>query len=137
MGIGLAPGIPAMGRLTLLGSILGTVTYKYAGVEWQLIPVILPLFIQCTAEEILLRAYVPAAVRERHNRDVVCLVSGTLFIIHHMLNMIYYGFSVIFCLNVFLMRVLFYLLVRAVSPVHSHPCYMTGNITINRAGTSG
>ena len=75
--------------------------------------------------------------RERHNRDVVCLVSGTLFIFHHILNMIYYGFSVMFCLNVFLMRVLFCLLVRAVSPVHSHPCYMTGNITINRAGASG
>ena len=112
LAIGLALGVLAMGLLTLLASISGTVTFKYNRFEWQLIPVILPLFIQCFAEEILLRAYVPAVVGEKHSWDVVCFVSGALFIFHHVLNMIYSGFSAMFCLNVFLLGVLFCLLVR-------------------------
>ena len=97
--------------LTFLAGISGTVTFEYTGFEWQLIPVILPLFIQCSAEEILLRAYVPAVVGEKHSWDVVCFTSGTLFIFHHILNMIYSGFSAMFCLNVFLLGVLFCLLI--------------------------
>ena len=108
---GLALGILAMGLLTLLACLSGTVTYEYNGIEWQLIPVILPLFIQCTAEEILLRAYVPAVVGKKHSWDAVCFVSGTLFIFHHILNMNYYGFSAMFCLDVFLIGVLFCMLV--------------------------
>ena len=73
--------------------------------------VIIPLFIQCSAEEILLRAYVPAVVGRKHSWDVVCFVSGTLFIFHHIFNMMGWGFSGMFCLNVFLLGVLFCLLV--------------------------
>ena len=113
LAIGLALGVLAMGLLTLLASISGTVTFKYNRFEWQLIPVILPLFIQCFAEEILLRAYVPAVVGEKHSWDVVCFVSGALFIFHHVLNMIYSGFSAMFCLNVFLIGILFCLMVWA------------------------
>ena len=111
LGIGLVLGILATGLLTLLAGVSGTVTFRYDGFEWQVIPAILPLFIQCSAEEILLRAYVPSVVGEKHSWDVVCFVSGTLFIFHHVLNMIYYGFSAMFCLNVFLLGVLFCLLI--------------------------
>ena len=86
LAIGLASGVLAMGLLTLLASISGTVTFKYNRFEWQLIPVILPLFIQCFAEEILLRAYVPAVVGEKHSWDVVCFTSGALFIFHHVIK---------------------------------------------------
>ena len=105
--IGLSSGILAIGLLTLLASLSGTVTFRYDGFDWQLIPAILPLFIQCLAEEVLLRAYVPAVVGEKHSWDVVCFVSGTLFIFHHILNMLYYGFSTLFCLNVFLLGVVY------------------------------
>ena len=109
--IGLTLGLLAIGLLTLLAGISGSVTFQYNGFKWQLFPVILPLFIQCFAEELLLRAYVPAVVGEKHSWDVVCFVSGTLFIFHHILNMVYYGFSSMFCLGVFLMGVLLCLLV--------------------------
>ena len=109
--IGLVLGILAMGLLTFLAVVSGTMTFRYDGFEWQLIPVIIPLFIQCSAEEILLRAYVPAVVGKKHSWDVVCFVSGTLFIFHHIFNMMNSGFSGMFCLNVFLLGVLFCLLV--------------------------
>lgn len=109
--IGLVLGILAMGLLTFLAVISGTMSFRYDGFEWQLIPVMIPLFIQCSAEEILLRAYVPAVVGEKHSWDVVCFVSGTLFIFHHIFNMMNSGFSGMFCLNVFLLGVLFCLLV--------------------------
>lgn len=86
--IGLVLGIVAMGLLTLLAGISGTASFRYDGFEWQLIPVIIPLFIQCFAEELLLRAYVPAVVGKKHSWDVVCFTSGALFIFHHSLNMI-------------------------------------------------
>ena len=111
LGIGLVLGVAAMGVLTLLAMASGTTSFVYSGFDWRLIPVIIPLFIQCAAEEILLRAYVPAVVGQKHSWDVVCFVSGALFIFHHGLNMIYSGFSAMFCLNVFLLGVLFCLLV--------------------------
>ena len=112
LAIGLVLGIIAIGLLTFLASASGTTHFEYNKFEWQLIPVIIPLFIQCFAEELLLRAYVPAVVGEKHSWDVVCFVSGGLFIFHHILNMIYSGFSAMFCLNVFLLGVLFCLMIR-------------------------
>lgn len=109
---GLGLGILAIGLLTLLAWVSGTVTFHYDQFDWRQIPAILPMFIQCTAEEILLRGYVPAVVGKKHSWDVVCFVSGTLFIFHHILNMDYYGFCTMFCLNAFLIGVLFCLLIR-------------------------
>ena len=110
---GLVLGGVAISLLTFLASISGTVTFAFNGLDWQLFPVILPLFIQCTAEELLLRGYVPAVVGSKHSWDVVSFVSGGLFIFHHILNLEYFGFNTMFCLNVFLMGVLLCLLVRA------------------------
>lgn len=112
LGKGLALGCTLMGLLTLLTALSGAVTFTYNRFDWRLIPAILPLFIQCTAEEMLLRGYVPAVAGERHSWDAVCFVSGTLFIFHHILNMEYFGFNAMFCLDIFLMGVLFCLLVR-------------------------
>lgn len=110
---GLVLGGLAILLLTVLAWISGTVTFTYKRFDWQLIPVILPLFIQCAAEELLLRGYVPAVVGSKHSWDVVCFVSGGLFIFHHIVNMEYFGFNTMFCLNVFLIGVLFCLLIRA------------------------
>ena len=113
LGIGLALGCLAILLLTFGAWISGTVTFNYNRFDWQVIPAILPLFIQCAAEEILLRGYVLTVVGSKHSWDVVCFISGTLFIFHHILNMEYYGFSTMFCLVVFLIGVLFCLLVWA------------------------
>lgn len=111
LGKGLLLGFTCLGLLTLLAALSGAVTFTFNRFTWQLIPVILPLFIQCTAEEILLRGYVPAVLKGTHRWDVICFTSGMLFIFHHIFNMEHYGFSTMFCLNVFLLGVAFCLLV--------------------------
>jgi membrane protease YdiL (CAAX protease family) len=60
----------------------------------------------------LLRGYVPAVLNGRHRHDAVAFVSGALFIFHHIFNLEYYGYSTLFCLNVFLIGVWFCYLVR-------------------------
>ena len=112
LGKGLALGFALLGSLTLLATLTGAVTFRFNRFDWRLIPAILPLFIQCSAEEILLRGYVPAVAGERHGWDAVCFASGTLFIFHHIINMEYFGFSAMFCLDVFLLGVFLCLLVR-------------------------
>ena len=112
LGKGLALGFALLGSLTLLATLTGAVTFRFNRFDWRLVPAILPLFIQCSAEEILLRGYVPAVMGERHSWDAVCFVSGTLFIFHHIVNMEYFGFNTMFCLDVFLLGVLLCLLVR-------------------------
>lgn len=112
LGKGLGLGFAFLGSLTLLATLTGAVTFRFNRFDWRLIPAILPLFIQCSAEEILLRGYVPAVAGERHGWDAVCFASGTLFIFHHIINMEYFGFNAMFCLDVFLLGVFLCLLVR-------------------------
>ena len=112
IGKGFVLGVLCIGILSLLGMVFGAITFSINGFDWRIIPVIIPLFIQCSAEEILLRGYVPAVLKDKHSWDVVCFVSGTLFIFHHILNMLYFGFNWMFCLNVFLLGVMFCLLMK-------------------------
>ncbi len=112
LGRGFLLGFAFLGLLTLLAALTGAVAFPSFRFDWQVIPVLLPLFIQCTAEELLLRGYVPAVVGQKHSWDAVCFVSGALFIFHHIVNMEYYGFNTMFCLNIFLVGVLLCLLIR-------------------------
>lgn len=112
LGLGLLIGSAVMLFLTLLASLSGAVKYSYQSFHFLVIPLIFFVFIQCCAEEILLRGYVPAVLDPHHRYDAVAFVSGALFIFHHILNMDYYGFSTLFCLNVFLLGVWFYFLVK-------------------------
>lgn len=113
LGKGFLLGVIAISILTFFAAVSKTVTFQYRGFNWRILPALLPLFIQCTAEELLLRGYVPAVAERNHRWDAVCFLSGILFIFHHILNMEYYGYSTMFCLNVFLLGVLFCLLVKA------------------------
>ena len=110
LGKGLVLGFVWMSILVLATHLSGTITYHFNHFEWAVVPLIIPLFIQCAAEEMLLRGYVPA-VMEGHRWDTICFVSGALFIFHHILNMEFWGFNRLFCLNVFLLGLLFCLLV--------------------------
>ena len=112
LGTGFLLGFAFLGLATLLAVLTGTISFSYSRFEWQIIPILLPLFIQCAAEEILLRGYVPAVLGRKHSWDVVCFVSGALFIFHHIVNMAYFGFNTMFALDVFLLGVLLCLLVR-------------------------
>ena len=112
LGRGFLLGFAFLGLATLLAVLTGTVSFSYTRFDWQVIPVIVPLFIQCAAEEILLRGYVPAVVGHKHSWDAVCFVSGALFIFHHIVNMEAFGFNTMFSLNIFLLGVLLCLLVR-------------------------
>ncbi|MBR4454887.1 MAG: hypothetical protein IKS32_01540 [Solobacterium sp.] len=71
--------------LTILCSVTGTISLQYNAFSIWLIPVILSVFIQCTAEE-LLRGYVPAVLEGSRKWDTIASVSGTLFIFHHSFN---------------------------------------------------
>ncbi|MBQ6439919.1 MAG: CPBP family intramembrane metalloprotease [Mogibacterium sp.] len=112
VGIGLLLGFVCISILNLASWISGTTVFSYNGFDWHLIPLIPLVFIQCSAEEMLLRGYVPAVLGEKHSWDVVCFVSGMLFIFHHVLNMEIYGFEPVYCLNIFLIGVFFCLLMK-------------------------
>ena len=112
LGLGLLIGAVVMLFLTLLTRLSGAVTYSYQSFNFLIIPLIFFVFIQCCAEEMLLRGYVPAVLDPHHRYDAVAFVSGTLFIFHHIFNMESIGFSTLFCLNVFLLGVWFYFLVK-------------------------
>ena len=109
---GLLIGFAIICILNLMAWISGTTVFSYNRFDWHLIPLLPLVFIQCSAEEILLRGYVPAVLGEKHSWDVVCYVSGILFIFHHVLNMEIYGFEVRYCLNIFLLGVFFCLLMK-------------------------
>ena len=112
LGKGLLIGFAANGILALLAGISHTIEYSFNEFEPLVLPLIFFVFIQCTAEEVLLRGYVPAVLEKEHSWDAVAFVSGALFIFHHELNMLYYGFNSIFCLNVFLIGVFLCLLIK-------------------------
>ena len=112
LGKGLLIGFAANGILALLAGLSHTIEYSFNEFEPLILPLIFFVFIQCTSEEVLLRGYVPAILGREHSWDAVAFVSGALFIFHHELNMLHYGFNSIFCLNVFLLGVLLCLLIR-------------------------
>ena len=109
---GLAIGFITNGALSLLAGLTGSVKITFHCFTPYMVLILPFCFIQCTCEEVLLRGYVPQYMEGRHDWSSVAFVSGALFIFHHYLNMVYYGFSSAFCLNVFLYGVMMYLVVR-------------------------
>ena len=109
---GFALGFLCIAILDFAGYLSGTRTIVFGRFDWRILPVLPLVFIQASAEEMLLRGYVPAVMEEKHSWDTICFVSGTLFIFHHIINMVYYGFDTVFCLDIFLMGVLYCLYVK-------------------------
>ena len=110
--IGLLTGLVINGFISL-GAVFGTgMNFGFAHFTLLLIPAFLLVAIQCAAEEVLLRAFVPAFLEENYAWDVIAFVSGVLFIFHHIGNMEYFGFDKYFCLNVFLIGVLEIMITR-------------------------
>ena len=110
-GLGLLVGLGANGVAALLAGLTGTVRFSFNGFSGYLLWILPLSFFQCTAEEVLLRGYVPKYMEGRHDKSAIAFVSGALFIFHHTSNMEVFGFNAIFCLNVFLCGVLLCLLV--------------------------
>jgi len=102
LAVGFACGM-LMNSVLCVGAIIGSeMNFSYLGFTLLLLPVFFANIVQCSAEEVLLRAFVPAFLEEKYSWDVIAFLSGILFIFHHVYNMFSYGFSPVFCLEVFL-----------------------------------
>lgn len=113
LAIGLLLGAALNAGISYLVGHQGFVQYEFQGFSLWLLALFPCSAIVCLCEEMLLRGFVPAYMEETHRWDAVALASGALFIFHHVGNLGMFGFHAVFCLNVFLMGVLLYLLVRA------------------------
>ncbi|MBR2794101.1 MAG: CPBP family intramembrane metalloprotease [Solobacterium sp.] len=111
-GIGLLIGFLMNAFISLLVGLTGSVQYSFRGFSPLLLPVIPAVIIQCNCEEMFLRGYVPAFMEPESKWYDAAFVGGILFIFHHTSNLMTYGYQNGFCLNVFLIGVLEYLLIR-------------------------
>ncbi len=103
-------GFCANAVISLIAVFSGTVTVSFHAFSIFLIAIIPTVFIQCTMEEVLCRGFVPEYLK-KYNDPVIIAVSGICFILHHIGNLSIDGFNGIFCLNVFLLGTVMYLLV--------------------------
>ncbi len=92
-------------------AITGTGQFSFNGFSIFIILIVPAVIIQCSMEEFLCRGFVPEYLRE-HGHIIIITVGGICFILHHVSNMLSYGFSAIFCMNVFLVGAIMYLLVQ-------------------------
>ena len=90
----------------------GGVHPVFQGLTWMPLAILPFTFIQCCMEEILIRGFVSTYLEENYKWYVVALIGGILFALNHINNLIYYGFSLVFCINVVLFGVAFYLMVK-------------------------
>ena len=109
--LGMIVGFAMNAVISLLAGATGTVRFTFNAILWQTPVLILLMFIQVTAEEVLLRGYVLEFMKDRYDWSASAFVSGTLFIFHHIKNMTVYGFQAIFALNLFLQGVLLCLMI--------------------------
>ncbi len=109
---GLFAGIIVNGAISAIVYLTGSVQPVFQGFTWMLIAILPFSFIQCSMEEVLLRGYVSSYLEENYKWYVIAPIGGVLFILHHIGNLAHYGFSPIFCLNVLLIGIAFYLMVK-------------------------
>jgi len=112
LGIGTAIGFVMNFTLCILSLISGSVKYSFLGFNPLLLVAVVCCFIQCSAEEVLIRGYASSYLEDKYPCDVVAFVGGVLFVLHHIGNLKKCGFSAVFCLNVFLIGIILYLLVK-------------------------
>lgn len=111
VGKGMLAGFLMNSVPALLILLTGTVHFSFRGFTWFLIPILPLVFIQCSCEEILLRGYVSTYMEENYRWDTIGFAGGVLFIFHHVANLSQH-FSGVFCLNVFLIGIMLYLLMK-------------------------
>ena len=113
MLIGFLVGFGTNALISLLAGVSGTVHYSFNTFSWYVPALLLPAFIQCSCEEVLLRAYAAPYMEDQNHWSAAAFISGSLFIFHHIGNLDIYGYDSRFCLNVFLIGVFLYLLTKA------------------------
>ena len=109
---GLLAGIIINGAISTVVYLTGGVQPVFQGFTWMVIAILPFSFIQCTMEEVLLRGFASSYLEENYKWYVIAPIGGVLFILHHIGNLVSYGFSPIFCLNVLLIGIAFYLMVK-------------------------
>ena len=109
---GLLAGIIINGAISAVVYLTGGVQPVFQGFTWMVVAILPFSFIQCTMEEVLLRGFASSYLEENYKWYVIAPIGGVLFILHHIGNIALYGFSPIFCLNVLLIGIAFYLMVK-------------------------
>ncbi len=107
--VGALIGFAANFVISMLAVQSGAVNVSFNGFSFFLIAIIPASFVQCTMEEVLCRGFVPEYLKKRSHL-VIITVGGICFILHHVANMKIYGINAIFCLNVFLVGSVLYLM---------------------------
>lgn len=126
--VGLLIGLTLNAGISVAVGLSGSVAYTFNGMSPLLLAILPFVFIQCSSEEIADRGFVPAFLEERHSRAVIALVSGGLFALGHISNLLYFGFNAVFCVNVVLFGVLLYLLTQLFDNFWVAPgCHMAWN----------
>ncbi len=110
--IGILIGFVANGAISVVVGATGGASYVFNSLSPLLVAIAPLCFIQCLAEEVSYRGFVPAYLEERHSWVVVGIVGGVLFALGHITNLMYYGFNVVFILNVVLVGMILYLLTK-------------------------
>ncbi len=109
---GLLAGIIINGAISAVVYLTGGVQPVFQGFTWMVVAILPFSFIQCSMEEVLLRGFASSYLEENYKWYVIAPIGGVLFILHHIGNIALYGFSPIFCLNVLLIGIAFYLMVK-------------------------
>ena len=111
--IGFGIGMASNALLCSIAWASGSFSLVFFIFHWMIL-LSLPLsFTIVLFEESLLRGYVVSFLEETHSWDVVAFTTGVLFIFHHVENMRLFGFNAIFCLNVFMVGIAIYLLIKS------------------------
>ena len=110
--LGLIAGTLVNSFLCVIVWTSGSVKLTFTGFSWRFLIVLASVFIQATAEEVALRGFLTSYLEGTHRWYAIALTGGMLFIFHHVANMMAYGFSVVFCLNVFLIGIALYLMMK-------------------------
>ena len=110
--LGLLTGIVINAIFSGIVCVSGSVTLSFNGFSWPLIAILPFSLFWILPEEMALRGMLPAFLEGTHRWDVVAFAGGVLMIFHYVPNITRYGFSAIFCLNVFLISVAFYLMLK-------------------------
>ncbi len=109
--IGALIGFVLNAFVSLMVAVTGTGQFSFNGFSIFIILIIPTVIIQCSMEEFLCRGFVPEYLKE-HGHIIIIMVGGICFVLHHIGNMSIYGFSAIFCINVFLVGAIMYLLIQ-------------------------
>lgn len=101
----------------LLAAANGSYALRFSTFTPLVVPPLLFCFFTCSCEELFCRGYVLEFLKKRYALEVAAAAGSVLFIFHHIGNMMGYGFSPLFALNVFLIGLVFVLIAEVTGSI--------------------